>query len=258
VRVVAIAVCALLASGLTFFSGFGLGTLLLPAMAAFLPVEVAVAATAIVHFVNNALKLGLLRRHVDRGIATRFGLPAILAAFGGAALLGVLGSLEPIGSYSIGAHRFVIEPVALVVAALIAVFGVGELRRPRTDARGIDPRWLPVGGAATGFVGGLSGLQGALRSAFLIRTGLPKEGYLATGGVIAVVVDMARLAVYGAQGSLEAIGAGNSLVIAGIAGAAVGTFAGNRLLRKVTIRQVQLVVGLMLLGVAVALGAGLL
>ena len=53
---------ALLASGLTFFSGFGLGTLLLPAFALFFPIEQAVAMTAVVHFLNGLFKLGLAAR----------------------------------------------------------------------------------------------------------------------------------------------------------------------------------------------------
>ena len=71
---------ALVASGLTFFSGFGLGTLLLPAFALFFPVEHAVALTAVVHFLNNLFKLALVGRHADRRVVVRFGIPAILAA----------------------------------------------------------------------------------------------------------------------------------------------------------------------------------
>ena len=44
---------ALAASLLSFFSGFGLGTLLLPAFAVVAPLDVAVAATAVVHLANN-------------------------------------------------------------------------------------------------------------------------------------------------------------------------------------------------------------
>ncbi|MCR4297043.1 MAG: sulfite exporter TauE/SafE family protein, partial [Elusimicrobia bacterium] len=44
---------ALIASGLTFFSGFGLGTLLLPAFSLFFPIREAVALTAVVHALNN-------------------------------------------------------------------------------------------------------------------------------------------------------------------------------------------------------------
>jgi hypothetical protein len=256
-RLVVVALSAFVASGLTFYSGFGLGTLLLPVMAAFLPVSTAVAATAVVHLANNALKFGLLREHVDRGVAVRFGGPALVAAFGGAALLGAISRWREIGAYTIGSHRFEIEPAAVVIAVLLLVFGVSELL-PNIARRGLDPKWLPVGGLATGFIGGISGLQGALRSAFLIRLGLSKEAFLASGVVIAVAVDIARIPVYVADGAFSTLGNGASAVVAGIAGAAAGSLLGNRLLHKVTIRGVQVAVGVMLIGVAVALGAGLL
>ena len=70
-------IAAALASGLTMFSGFGLGTLLLPVFALFFPVELAVAATALVHGANNVLKAGLLGKLADLGIVLRFGVPAI-------------------------------------------------------------------------------------------------------------------------------------------------------------------------------------
>ena len=85
----AIAVCLIAfgASALTFFSGFGLGTLLLPAFAFFYPIEIAVASTAVVHFLNGLFKLLLVGRHADRRTVLRFGIPAIPAAFLGAWLL---------------------------------------------------------------------------------------------------------------------------------------------------------------------------
>lgn len=45
------------------------------------------------------------------------------------------------------------------------------------------PHWLPLGGLLSGFFGGLSGNQGALRSAFLLKAGLSKEAFIATGTV---------------------------------------------------------------------------
>jgi len=44
-----IAITALVISGLTLFSGFGLGTVLMPAFAVLFPVPTAIAATAVVH-----------------------------------------------------------------------------------------------------------------------------------------------------------------------------------------------------------------
>ena len=81
---------AFLAAGLTMYSGFGLGTLMLPVFALFLPVEMAVVATALVHGANNVFKVSLLGRHADREVVLRFGLTAIAAAILGALMLGWL------------------------------------------------------------------------------------------------------------------------------------------------------------------------
>ena len=76
----AVALAALFAAGLTLYSGFGLGTLLLPVFALFFPAELAVVATALVHGANNVFKVSQLGRHADREVVLKFGLPAILAA----------------------------------------------------------------------------------------------------------------------------------------------------------------------------------
>src|SRR3546814_13964685 len=44
---------AFLASGLTLYSGFGLGTVLLPVFAIFFPAEAALAAVAVVHLLTD-------------------------------------------------------------------------------------------------------------------------------------------------------------------------------------------------------------
>ena len=49
-----VAITAFLAAGLTMYSGFGLGTMLLPVFALFFPVEVAVVATAMVHAATSS------------------------------------------------------------------------------------------------------------------------------------------------------------------------------------------------------------
>jgi hypothetical protein len=82
-----IGLVALLASGLTLFSGFGLGTILTPVFALFFPIPVAVAATAVVHLANNLFKFTLMARQADWKVVLRFSVPAALAAIGGASLL---------------------------------------------------------------------------------------------------------------------------------------------------------------------------
>jgi len=252
-----ISAVAFLASGLTLFSGFGLGTLLMPAFALFFPLDVAIALTAVVHLLNNFFKLALLGRFADRAILLRFGLPAMLLAFLGAEALVLLSDVSPIATYALLGKTFIILPVKLVVAILMIVFVLIETV-PRFAAWEFERRYLVVGGALSGFFGGLSGHQGALRSAFLARAGLSKEAFIGTGVAIACLVDLTRLSLYTshfASGGLEQ-NAGLLLVVT--VAAFLGAFIGNRLLKKTTLKTIQRIVAVMLLVIAVGLASGVI
>jgi uncharacterized membrane protein YfcA len=168
-----IIVVTLVGAGLTLFSGFGLGTLLMPVFGLFFPIEVAIGLTAIVHFSNNLIKLGFFYKHIDKKILFRFGITSVAAAFVGAYLLNTLSHLNPLLDYSIGGSTFSITPIKLTIAVLLAIFSLIELV-PRLSDTQFDEKYMPLGGLLSGFFGGLSGNQGALRSAFLIRDGLTK------------------------------------------------------------------------------------
>jgi len=253
---------ALAVSGLTLFSGFGLGTLLMPVFALFFPVEVAVGATAMVHLANNLLKAALFGKQADLKIVARFAIPAALAAMLGALLLNQLSAMPPITHYSLGTHLFTITWLKSAIAVLIMGFSLAELW-PGLKKLSFSPRYIPIGGIISGFFGGLSGHQGALRTAFLLRAGLSKETLIGTMILSAIVVDISRMLVYGATffsrdlAVMQAEG-GFSLVAAGTLAAFLGTFSASRFLKKMTLHSVQTLVGALLLLLAVALGAGLL
>lgn len=252
-----ISLAALAASGLTLFAGFGLGTLLMPVFALFFPVEVAIAQTAVVHFANNLFKLGLFGRSADRRTVLLFGLPAFLASYLGARTLLWLADLAPLHEYMLWGREFAIHPVKLVIAVLMAGFSALELW-PAFNKLAIDRKYIPAGGLLSGFFGGLSGNQGAFRSAFLIKSGLGKEAFIGTGVVIAALVDFSRLSVYA-----DLLGSGevrqNVTLIAVVTLAAfLGAFIGSRLVRKITIQTIQTAVAVMLFLIALLLGLGLI
>lgn len=255
--VLIICVVAFLASGLTFLSGFGLGTLLLPAFALFYPVEQAVALTAIVHFLNGLFKLALVGRYAHRGILIRFGLPAILAALLGAWLLARLASFEPLFEYSLFGHDVRVKPASFAIGALLLCFSLMELL-PKLRDFAFPPRYLSLGGFLTGFFGGLSGMQGALRSAFLAKSGLTKESFIATGAVIASVIDVSRLSVYAPKLLLVESRFDCVVVVAAVFSAFAGAYLGNRYLKKVTMGSIQRIVAIMLFLIAIGLMAGVL
>lgn len=252
-----VCIAALLASGLTLFSGFGLGTLLLPVFAIFFPVEIAVAVTAIVHLLNNLFKLVLLGKYADKSVVLKFGLPAIAAAFLGAWLLVRLSDLKPIVNYTLLSHGFHVMPVKLIIAIMMATFAMFELI-PRFEKMSFEAKYLPLGGILSGFFGGLSGHQGALRSAFLIRSGLSKEGFIATGIVISCLVDFSRLSIYSTHLLFQGIGDRRFLLLSAIASAFLGAFVGNRLVKKITMRTVHIIVSVMIFGIAIGLAAGII
>ncbi|MBA3003216.1 MAG: TSUP family transporter [Desulfurivibrio sp.] len=253
---------SLAVAGLTLFSGFGLGTLLMPVFALFFPVEVAVAATAMVHLANNLFKATLFGRQADYKIVVRFALPAALAAMLGALLLNRLSSMAPIASYSLGTNLFTITWLKTSIGMLIMAFSVAELW-PGLKKLSFPPRFIPLGGIISGFFGGLSGHQGALRTAFLLRAGLSKEALIGTMIFSAIVVDISRMLIYGTtffarDFQVMQTEGGFGLVAAGIAAAFLGTFTASHFLKKMTLHSVQTLVGVLLLLLALALGTGLL
>lgn len=86
-EIVLICLAAFLASLLTFFSGFGLGTILMPVFALFFPLEMAIALTGVVHLLNNFFKMCLLGKEANWRIVLKFGAPAVISALIGAQLL---------------------------------------------------------------------------------------------------------------------------------------------------------------------------
>lgn len=253
-EILIVAIAAALTSALTLFSGFGLGTILMPVFALFFSIDVAIAMTAIVHLLNNIFKLFFLGNYANKQVVVQFGIPAIVAAFLGAWVLLWFSSLEPLANYTIASNEFYITPVKLIIAILMMIFAILEM----TPKILFDRKLLPIGGFLSGFFGGISGHQGALRSAFLLKYGLSKESFIANGVVIACVVDISRIFVYSSRFAIEFTEDNTLLLLIAIIAAFFGVFVGNKLIKKVTFRTVQLLVSVMLFGIALALSAGLI
>jgi hypothetical protein len=255
-----IALVTFLISVFTFISGFGLGTLVLPVFIFFFPVDMAVASTAVVHLCDNIFKSILIGRNANWGILLRFAIPAAVMSVVGALLLARLKHMPVVWSYTWMQHVFSVTPIKLVIAALMGIFAFLELY-PRFKDLQVSSRYVPFGGMLSGFFGGLSGHQGALRSAFLIRVGLDKDAYIATTVLASLFVDIPRLTVYGFTfygkdlvGLFQQHQAG--LLVTAILSALVGSVVGSRLIKKVTLGLVRTMVGILLIVYAFALGSG--
>jgi hypothetical protein len=239
-----LALLSFFAGGLTLFTGFGLSTILLPVFVIFFPVAIAVPSTAIVHFLNNFYKLFIYFKQINTKILLRFGLPALLASIIGAFLLQKLSSNE--------------RNLEIILGILIISISFMEMF-PAIRNLKIGIKWAPLGGVISGFFGGLSGHQGLFRSAFLVKSGLSKNSFIASGVGIAVLVDITRLSVYGSTIFSTSIISTNDFwlpVIISTTSALFGVSLATDLVKKMTIGVIRnMVFGLIFIsGVLLILG----
>jgi uncharacterized membrane protein YfcA len=152
---VIICLVAFLTSIITFFSGFGLGTILLPVFALFFPIELAVALTGVVHFFNNVFKLFLVGKNANKAVLINFGIPAVFAAIIGAYVLVNITDIKPLYTYTFLTGTFEITVVKLVIAILLITFAIIELS-PIFNALKFEKKHMYLGGALIVFFLGLS------------------------------------------------------------------------------------------------------
>lgn len=254
-EIIILSLVAFIVAILTFFSGFGLGTILVPVFAFFFPIETAIALTGVVHFSNNLFKISLVGKNADKAVLLRFGIPAVVAAFVGAWLLLQITDLKPLFSYQISEKIIEVYPVKFIISILLIFFAILDII-PFFNKLEFGKEKLPIGGILSGFFGGLSGNQGALRSAFLIKAGLSKESFVATAVVISSLVDFTRLTVYASRFTKTGLYDNLILIISATFSAIIGAYIGNKLLKKVTLKFVQILVAILLIFISIALGSG--
>ena len=89
-----------------------------------------------------------------------------------------------------------------------------------------------------------------------MRAGLTKETFIATGVVIACLVDISRLTIYSDKIFAQGIGVNYSLVVAATLAAFSGAYFGSKLVKKITIKTLHYFVAfaLIIFGILLSLG----
>ncbi|MFP4082969.1 MAG: sulfite exporter TauE/SafE family protein [Candidatus Aminicenantes bacterium] len=160
-------------------AGFGSSTLLIPVAVLFMDLKTAVFVVAVFHLFNNIFKIRIFWHKIEFRTFLLFGIPSILFAFGGAVLISALA----------------VGVVKKVLASFLIVYSIYSLAKPKFGLKKSNLTAV-VGGGLSGLLAGLIGLGGAIRSAFLVAFNLPKEIYVATSAMIAVVIDLTRIPTY--------------------------------------------------------------
>jgi uncharacterized membrane protein YfcA len=228
-----VTIAALVAGAVASIAGFGVGSILTPLLAIRVGTKLAVAAVSVPHLIATALRLVLIRQHLDKRIFLSFG---ITSAAGG--LLGAL------------LHtRFSSSILSYILGALLVFAGFMGATSLSKHLRFEGPAaW--IAGALSGIFGGLVGNQGGIRSAAMLGMRVSKESLVATA--IALIVDAARMPVYAAIQTKEVLAIWPLLLLATF-GVVVGTLAGERILRKIPEPIFRRVLSLLILALGVSL-----
>jgi uncharacterized membrane protein YfcA len=234
------AALAFAAGAIAAVAGFGIGSILTPALGVVTGIRLAVALVAIPHAVGTAVRLWALRDAIDRDVLLTFGLASAAG--------GLLGALL---------HASLASPVlGVVLGALLLLAGGLELTGLGRGLR-FPGAWAIGAGVASGAFGGLVGNQGGIRSAALLRFDLAPRAVVATATASAILVDAARLPVYlVTEGAAMLERWPTVLLLTG--GVVAGTLAGAPLLRRLPepVFRRSLALLLVALGLALILGLG--
>ena len=215
--------------GVASVAGFGIGSLLTPALSWTTGAKIAVAAVAIPHAIGTSIRFWRFRDAVDWRVVRSFGLTSAAGGLTGALL----------NAYASN------RALAVVFGSLLILAGGSQLS-------GYAGKWRLrgtlgwVGGALSGFFGGLVGNQGGIRSAAMLGFDVGKRQFVATATAVAFLVDVARVPVYIALESRALARLWPEIGVAA-AGVIVGTLFGERVLARVPERRFRMVIGTLLL-----------
>ena len=224
---------ALLAGAVAAVAGFGIGSLLTPALIPLLGTQLAVVAVAVPHAAGTALRLWRLRDAIDWTVLRGFGVASAVGGLAGALMHGWLS----------GPSLTNVFGALLILSGLAALVGW---------AKRVHLSRVPAlcAGAIAGLFGGMVGNQGSIRSAALLAFRLPPRGFVATATATAMIVDAVRLPVYVSQ-SGSVIRDNPALVAIMSAGVVAGTLLGDPVLRRIPERWFSRIVGVLLIALGV-------
>lgn len=226
---------AIVAGAVAALAGFGIGSLLTPALAVSLGVQAAVLVVAIPHMVTTGYRFLLLRRDVDRHVLLTFGVASAVGGLAGAVVAGFLAS----GTLA------VVLGLLLILAGTLDLTGIGRRLR-------LGDRAAIGAGALSGVFGGLVGNQGGIRAAALLHFDLRGPALVATSTAVALLVDGARVPIY-VLGNADVLAANVRTIVLLTAGGLIGTVLGAPVLRRLPERLFRRILALLLIGLGVLL-----
>jgi uncharacterized membrane protein YfcA len=220
---------ALIAEIIGTISGFGSSILFVPLASLVFNFKIVLGITAVFHVFSNLSKIFLFRTGIDKKIALKLGIPAVLFVTLGAWLTNYI------------PQKGIEFAMNIIIFLLSLYLMTGHHKRLKESNSN-----LYLGGTISGFLAGLIGTGGAIRGITLAAFNLEKDAFIATSALIDMGVDSSRAIIYIASGYFhqEHIILIPFLIVISIA----GSYLGKRILQHIPEKTFQyIVLGVILL-----------
>lgn len=174
---------ALLSEIIGTVSGFGSSILFVPVASMFFDFKTVLGITAVFHVFSNLSKILLFRKGINKNIALRLGIPAVLFVIIGAWLTTLVPAKQ-------------IELLMNIVLVALSIYLLVNFNKSIQQTNNN----LYLSGTLSGLLAGLVGTGGAIRGITLAAFKLPKDIFIATSALIDLGVDSSRAVVYISNG----------------------------------------------------------
>lgn len=205
---------ALISEVIGTVSGFGSSILFVPIASLFFDFKVVLGITALFHVFSNISKIVLFRQGIDKNIAFKLGIPAVIFVIIGAILNKYISQRE---------IELLMSILLIGLSVFLLIYSEKTLAQTNQS--------LFLGGGISGFLAGLIGTGGAIRGLTLMAFNLEKNIFIATSALIDLGVDSSRAVVYFLNGYMatEFLFTIPFLLMISI----VGTWLGKKIINKI-------------------------
>jgi len=179
-EIVYLALLTFLAGIIGTITGFGISTIMVPVVLLFLPLPETLLLVGVIHWFGDIWKMYFFKHGFDAKLLLLFAVPGIIMAY-------------------VGARMALTLPEVLLsrfVGLILLAYVVYLFFRPNFRLKD-NFLTASLGGAGSGFLGGVSGVGGgALRAIVLTAFKLPKSAYIFISGLTGFAIDASRIATY--------------------------------------------------------------
>lgn len=203
--------------------GFGGAIILIPIVALLLPIKKAIVIIAFFFLAVNINKAIFNWKHINWKISLLIMAGAIPFAFGGSLLMNLVCSAV----------------LTRILGAIIILYLLNEILNKSKKIK-MNNLLIVISSSVYGFFSGIIGTGDVIKAALLSQIGMTKEKFIATMGITAIFINLAKITTYS---KFNIVDKNDTLLIGGMMISSVlGALIGRNFVKKISDKVFKVVI----------------